>query len=86
MMVSSIHINNVLFLQLNFSWIGDLCERAYDGCISGSACTVNWDNKTTCVSLSASEQQAQNRSYYCSGACLDGYNSTDGYTCEGKNL
>ncbi len=71
---------------MNFSWLGDLCERSYSGCTSGDACTVNWNSGTICVPLSASQQQAQDRSYYCNGTCRDGYNSTNNYTCEGKIL
>jgi hypothetical protein len=63
---------------------GELCQDAYNACASSSPCTVNWIDGTSCVSLSPDEQVQQNRSYYCIGSCVDGYNSTDGYTCEGK--
>ncbi|CAF4311646.1 unnamed protein product, partial [Rotaria sp. Silwood2] len=46
---------------------GILCELVYDGCTSGSACKVNWDNETTCIKLNATDQLAQNGSYYCKG-------------------
>ena len=65
---------------------GDLCELTYSGCLSPSACTINWNNQTTCVPLSSHEQLQQNRSYYCNGTCLNGYSSSDGYTCEGTRL
>ncbi|CAF4384945.1 unnamed protein product, partial [Rotaria sp. Silwood2] len=59
------------------------CELDYDGCTSGSACKVNWDDETTCIKLNAADQLAQNRSYYCNGSCIKGYNSSvNGYTCD----
>ncbi|CAF2923310.1 unnamed protein product [Rotaria sp. Silwood2] len=62
---------------------GILCELDYDGCTSGSACKVNWDNETTCIKLNAADQLTQNRSYYCNGTCIKGYNSSvNGYTCD----
>ncbi|UJR30966.1 hypothetical protein I4U23_018478 [Adineta vaga] len=61
---------------------GDLCEYNYSACASPSACTLHWNNQTTCISLSPTEQQFQNRSYYCNGTCINGYHSTDDYTCE----
>ncbi|UJR30967.1 hypothetical protein I4U23_018479 [Adineta vaga] len=61
---------------------GDLCEYNYSACASPSACTLHWNNQTTCISLSPTEQQLQNRSYYCNGTCINGYHSTDDYTCE----
>ncbi|CAF1151504.1 unnamed protein product [Rotaria sp. Silwood1] len=64
---------------------GILCQLDYDGCTSGSACKVNWDNKTTCVRLNATQQQEQNRSYYCDGTCVKGYIPVDNFTCEDEN-
>ncbi|CAF4658525.1 unnamed protein product [Rotaria sp. Silwood2] len=62
---------------------GILCELVYDGCTSGSACKVNWDNETTCIKLNATDQLAQNGSYYCKGTCIKGYHSSvNGYTCD----
>ncbi|CAF4285986.1 unnamed protein product, partial [Rotaria sordida] len=61
---------------------GILCELDYDGCISGSACKVNWNNETTCVSLNAAQQLAEHRSYYCAGRCVDGYISVNNFTCD----
>ncbi|CAF4029746.1 unnamed protein product, partial [Rotaria sordida] len=61
---------------------GILCELDYDGCISGSACNVNWNNETTCVSLNATQQLAESRSYYCVGRCVDGYISVNNFTCD----
>ncbi|CAF2470777.1 unnamed protein product [Rotaria sp. Silwood2] len=62
---------------------GILCELDYDGCTSGSACKVNWDNETTCIPLNATDQLTQSRSYYCNGSCIKGYNSSvNGYTCD----
>jgi hypothetical protein len=65
-------------------FIGIFCEEPYDGCKLTSACRINWENGTICTPFNSTEQIIQNRSYNCSGSCESGYNSTDGYTCEGK--
>ncbi len=79
--VSSTKINN---LHHFFSLLGALCESDYNGCTSGSACRVNWNNGTTCIPLTASQQIALNRSYICNGTCQSGYISSDNFTCSGK--
>jgi hypothetical protein len=67
-----------------FSILGTLCESDYNGCTSGSACQVNWNNGTTCIPLTANQQMALNHSYLCNGTCQNGYNSSDSFTCSGK--
>ncbi|CAF3697466.1 unnamed protein product [Rotaria sordida] len=61
---------------------GDFCENPYNGCNSGSACRINWNNGTICNPLNATDQVAQNRSYTCNGTCQNGYSSTNNYTCD----
>ncbi len=66
--------------------LGIFCQYDYNGCGLTSACRINWDPSTTCTPLSAAEQAARGQSYVCNGTCLPGYNSTNGYTCDGKNI
>jgi hypothetical protein len=75
--------SSVLFTNYFSSWLGVLCELSYNGCTSGSACRVNWNNGTTCVPLNATQQIALNRAYTCNGACENGYYTTDNLTCQG---
>jgi hypothetical protein len=69
--------------SLNF-FIGIYCQEDYDACESPGACKIYWNANTTCISLNATEQIIQNRSYTCDGTCETGFNSTDGFTCSGK--
>ncbi|CAF4415936.1 unnamed protein product, partial [Rotaria sp. Silwood2] len=65
---------------------GDFCQDSYNGCKSGSACQINWDNTTTtCTPLSAADQLSLRRSYTCNGSCLSGYSSNNSFTCEDIN-
>jgi len=67
-------------------FLGEFCQNDYNGCGLTSACRINWDAGTICIPLDAAEQISLGKSYTCNGTCLAGYNSTDGYTCEGKNI
>lgn len=77
-----------IFLYWNhferFFFLGTFCQEDYDGCKLASACKINWMNNTICNALNASEQVRQGHSYYCTGSCVSGYRSVDGYTCEGN--
>jgi len=84
--VQKIWIKFIIHTLFFFSWLGDLCELDYNGCTSGSACKINWNNQTTCIPLTAAQQIAQNRSYICNGTCEAGYTTTDNFTCSGKYL
>ena len=84
MMVGSINMNQMYYLQIIFfSWLGVSCELSYDGCTSGSACQINWNDETTCIPLNATQQIALNRAYICNGTCENGYYTTDNVTCQG---
>ena len=67
-----------------FHLLGDLCERPYNGCRSESACRVNWLSNTTCTPKSVYEQRTSVGPYTCLGACVNGYSSTDNFTCNGR--
>ncbi|CAF3955011.1 unnamed protein product, partial [Adineta steineri] len=64
---------------------GVFCQYPYNGCNSSSACRIYWSNETTCEPLSSADQVLQNRSYTCNGTCLNGYSSSNNYTCEDVN-
>lgn len=82
MKVSLIQVNHIH--NNCFHLLGDLCERPYNGCRSDSACRVNWQSNTTCTPKSVDKQESSNRPYTCLGTCVDGYDSTDNFTCNGR--
>lgn len=76
------NIEKVIFKIL----LGTFCERDFDGCLSAGACRDRWQNGTQCIPFNASEQVRLQKSYTCIGNCVAGYNSTDGYTCDGRRI